>query len=530
MSAEHVFKTVYFPGSRTRSGSPARVTISMPKQAAGLPVSQADLVRLHRLSGREIRTLVGDPVVEDLEDTARSSGRSLSNAVFQLLLASLPSRPKPSTTSSHRQLLLPVVTEPEKGEGLGVTFRDSKRLPVHGWYPYVEGFSAQYVADALTRFGQRPRSLFDPFGGAGTSMVVASHYNIPSLYCEVNPLMRFVADAKISSAAWGRRNKSKWRNIAKAFLSAISPDRLRRAASKIDLASYHAAFPNRDFFESQHLCELLVALTAAGDAADGCCHAENLLRLACAANTVRSSHMTRRADLRRRRPDEYKGRVVDVHSFLKEAVENIDRDIDSLPPRLAKSRCISPDARSLPADLASTVDFAVTSPPYLNGTNYFRNTKLELWLLGFLRTEDELAHYHRLGICAGINSVSSDLPAPVVFDEVEHLVATIEPVAYDRRIPKMIRHYCSDMYSMFKSTYQVLAPGAHFLMDIGDSCFCGVHVPTHTLLSVLATQAGFDCIATNTLARRYSRAAISLTQVELVFQKPRITKKRRGRR
>ena len=33
------------------------------------------------------------------------------------------------------------------------------------------------------------------------------------------------------------------------------------------------------------------------------------------------------------------------------------------------------------------VDVIVTSPPYLNGTNYIRNTKLELWFLGYLKVK-----------------------------------------------------------------------------------------------------------------------------------------------
>ena len=32
----------------------------------------------------------------------------------------------------------------------------------------------------------------------------------------------------------------------------------------------------------------------------------------------------------------------------------------------------------------------ITSPPYLNGTNYFRNTKIELWFLRYLQYENDL--------------------------------------------------------------------------------------------------------------------------------------------
>jgi hypothetical protein len=50
---------------------------------------------------------------------------------------------------------------------------------------------------------------------------------------------------------------------------------------------------------------------------------------------------------------------------------------------------------------------AVTSPPYLNGTNYFRNTKIELWLLGFIENEQELKNLRREAISAGLMTFKS---------------------------------------------------------------------------------------------------------------------------
>ena len=38
----------------------------------------------------------------------------------------------------------------------------------------------------------------------------------------------------------------------------------------------------------------------------------------------------------------------------------------------------------------SKIDAVITSPPYLNGTNYFRNTKLELWFLKELTNKNSL--------------------------------------------------------------------------------------------------------------------------------------------
>ena len=468
---------------------------------------------------------LGDPVLENLEEAARKDGRSLSNAVFHQLVVQVTTAPErvKGNGDGYIQLTLPFGSEPEKGDGLGVTFRDSKRLPVHGWYPYVEGFSAQYVTDSLFRFNS-PKSVYDPFGGAGTTQVAASHAGVPSFYSEINPLMRFIADAKVNSASWASANIDIWRSLANDFVSVLLQNTIEERAEAVTLEDYHTAFPNRDYFDESHLRTLLATINLAKEVAALHPHALRLLLLSCAANTVKSSHMTRRADLRRRRPDEYKNRVVDVPRFIASSVNQITQDVEALPTHLKPTVCVSEDARRLPFDLECAFDFAITSPPYLNGTNYFRNTKLELWLLGLIASEADLAVFRRNAICAGINNVRADRETPATFPFVEELVRSLHDVAYDQRIPKMIRHYCSDMRDVFNETFRALRPGGHFVMDIGDSCFCGVHVPTHSLLQTIAAQVGFDCIAENELAKRYSKGPVQLKQVEMVLRKPGLPK------
>src|SRR5262249_10873698 len=160
----------------------------------------------------------------------------------------------------------------------------------------------------------------------------------------------------------------------------------------------------------------------------------------------RSSNMTRRADLRRRRADEYKTRVVDVASYLTETLNRYADDVEHLPSVMASMVRASDDARALPAEYGNAFDFALTSPPYLNGTNYFRNTKIELWLLDFIKTEDELGQFRRRAIAAGINNVTKGRTTDHRFDSVEDVVDRLNATNGDKRIPLLVRQYFSDMH------------------------------------------------------------------------------------
>ncbi|MFT3912577.1 MAG: DNA methyltransferase [Anaeromyxobacteraceae bacterium] len=501
------FKTLYFPPERTRSGRARRFTL-------GVPAGDPSTSHLLALSSRAVRGLLGDPVFEDLSDAAHRSHRTLNNHVL-LVLSERVSQMAARSNTVARQQQLPLTPDVTDSPSVGLTFRDSKTVPYHRWYPYVEGFSADYVAELLGRFGH-PRTVYDPFGGAGTTLLEASIRGIPSAYAEINPFMRFVAETKINSAAWARQHLAAFKRTATEYLAVVQSKAFERLCQAVSMEEYEAAFDERDFFVEQHLRELIAARDLARKVAKNE-HARALLLLAVGSNVVKSSNMTRRADLRRRRPGEYTNRVVDVPGFISSKVNEMVEDLSSPQGPIAPTRLASEDSRAEGKDTGQYT-LIITSPPYLNGTNYFRNTKLELWLLGWLSSETELGSLHRSGITAGINSVSRGRSNVHHFDQVEKVVAELEGRG-DKRIPLLVRHYFSDMFDMLKATRERMEPVGRFVLDIGDSKFYGVHVPTDVLLANVAVEAGLLVDSTRVLARRYSYDRSKLHQVEIVLKR-----------
>jgi DNA modification methylase len=410
-------------------------------------------------------------------------------------------------------------------ETLGVTFRDSKRSAFHRWYPYVQGFSAEYVREVISRFGPATH-IYDPFGGAGTTQLEASIHGIASSYSEINPFMRFVAETKINASIWARRNFVSFQEICSRYLEQLKPEHLRKHARSVSLDDYEQAFEGRDFFEEKHLRELLAARNLAKEAADSSREAHSLLLLAIAANIVHASNMTRRADLRRRRADEYKNRVVDVSAFISKTVKEILNDLASSHGPQVGTTCACESAKDIGNGFEEEFDLCVTSPPYLNGTNYCRNTKLELWFCGWLNSEDDLRKFRDTAIAAGINNVTKSRKPLTQFSAVEKIAAELDSRAEDARIPALVRSYFSDMSDVFRSVRTALKAGAPFIVDIGDSRFYGVNVPTDELLARVAQEAGFKIEGQRLLARRYSYDKTELKQVELTFRKAGTTKVR----
>ena len=67
-----------------------------------------------------------------------------------------------------------------------------------------------------------------------------------------------------------------------------------------------------------------------------------------------------------------------------------------------------------------------------------------------------------------------------------------------------------------------MKPGAKFALDIGDSKFYGVYIPTDSFLCMLAEKIGFKVISVTQIAERFSRDKTKLKQVLIIFEKVRI--------
>ena len=420
----------------------------------------------------------------------------------------------PSLFSDETQLVSS--EDSQDSQILGLTFRDSKKLPVHGWYPYVEGFSAGYIED-LVRNYSRGSTVYDPFGGSGTVNLVASMMGVPSAFSEANPFMRFVAETKVNARNSARLRFSEFERCVARFKDwAYSPD-FERSSREQDLTLYRHAFAGKDFFADKDIRELQALRDAALVLGAEAPEFRDILLLAVASVTVACSHMTRRADLRRRRDDEYKTRIVNVRSAVIEKLTSMQRDIGTAPARHAPAFFASADCREPVESLSGEVELILTSPPYLNGTSYIRNTKLELWLMGFISSERELVALNKTCMVCGINNVVKNRPAEYRFDYVETIAAELDNVSPDLRIPALVRGYCSDMYPILQNCARYMRDDGRLILDIGDSQFYGVHVPTDLLLVEVARSAGLRLKEERLLARRHSRDKTPLKQVELTF-------------
>lgn len=380
----------------------------------------------------------------------------------------------------------------------GGTFSLNKTEPIHRWYSYVEGYSSCLIAEELkTLLALKPNieTIYDPFCGTGTTALVASTYGINSFYSESNPFMQTVIETKINEV-------QKLDDVATSmlieYLALVNDMKIEKYASWNGFEK---------FFGERQLSELLTIKNLIFQEDNE--SVKRILALALSAIVVKVSKMTRRGDLRYATEKEYR-----EENVLECFTDKLNEMIFDIQHHRTIVKCgttkVSDDARD--NGYVDTFDCVITSPPYLNGTNYIRNTKLELKLNDFITSENDLPDFHSKGIVAGINNVSKRTAIDTILPVVEPYLEQLQPVAYDERIPKMVAGYFRDMDMVIQKLSRSIKAGGLFTMDIGDSQFAGVHIPTHLILSDICAQHGFILYDEEILRERRSKNGMVLTQ------------------
>lgn len=395
-----------------------------------------------------------------------------------------------------------------KKRGLAGTFALNKREPIHRWFSYMEGYSSVLVEREIEKVGyENISTLYDPFGGSGTSLLVASEHGIKPYFSETNPAMAFICETKINGVRKAKENPEIIERLKEIYSTVENLEFVYESDKKFDGFEV--------FFENDRLCEILQIIDVINSCSDST--AKDIAKVAVAGITIQISEMVRQGDLRYAKGKEKQKVNQNVREVYLNKLADVISDIEvSDIDLLYDVELASEDSRKI--SFINKIDCVVTSPPYLNGTNYIRNTKLELKLLGFIGDVKELPHMHQKGIIAGINNVSRRSGDIVILDCVQPYIDELLPVTYDKRIPIMVAGYFRDMSSVLDKLSIALKPGGTFIMDIGDSQFSGVHIPTHEILEKIASRYGFEKYDEEILRVRRSKNGMKLSQRVLRFK------------
>lgn len=501
------YKAVYFADTPTDSANKKSLTIAFGKRTFQLYDNVKDL------SSAEIRQLLGTESYHELTNAAKRADLPVNTYCVRSIKQSLK-----NMREQHAQLALPGVTpQTQLFDPVTVTFKGGAKEPFVRWYSYLEGYSPQFVKAIFEKYAPDATSVLDPFAGTATTAFTASQLGKVAYFCEVNPVLQFISLTKIAVRRLPQMQRSQ---LAGDLLT--QREKLLSLDAPPDLIlnkTYKNVFGTSEFFNKSTYDEVLRVRTWIDRVALVQPLLAELLTVATLSALVPSSNMKRAGDLRYKTAKELAQPGPSLMEVICSNISQIAHDIREYDNGLqTQPWLVCENAKSLAFVPRLKVDTVITSPPYVNGTNYFRNTKIELWFLRCLLQNGDLTKFRSEAVTAGINDVTVAKIPDRSPDAVQEIVNRLEENAYDSRIPRMIASYFHEMVAVFRSVRNHLQSNAMVAIDIGDSAYAGIHVPVDKLLSTCLSELGFVQEDEVILRQRRSRGGMLLKQSLLVFQ------------
>lgn len=404
------------------------------------------------------------------------------------------------------------------------TFRDpafeqNKVDAIHRWVPWIAGFSAGFVADALRHYAPTDQhqsvTVLDPFAGVGTTLVEGLRQGFNVVGFEINPFAALASRVKshafmIDPSALMEAIHSleaqaleRTSSIDQAFLRGEDISQCDPEPKSHPPTHFRSRVP---FFSPAverkvlHCLDIIREIPAS--------LIQDLLLLALGSILVQISNYSYEPSLGSRKAAGKEEILnADVVRMLINKLRVMYEDIIYYRTEIEQfdyqpqATIIQDSSLSLQNYLSpNSIDIIVTSPPYLNNYHYVRNTRPHLFWLNLIATTTELRSLEQANFGKYWQTVRDTKPISLAFSLPE-LEAIIEMIASQNRHKGVYggqgwanyaTAYFNDCYRLCHHFQYALKPSGIAVVVLGNSVIQGISLPTDRLFGMIGELCGLQ--------------------------------------
>ena len=411
-----------------------------------------------------------------------------------------------------------------------VSYQLSKKVPLHSWLKYKEGFSANLVSSLIDEIGAQEGDLImDPFMGSGTTALVCQAKGINSIGYDVLPISSVSIKAKSAASQYDlaeiRKMISEIRHIEmpEDYVE-ITPFITITKDAYPDYTQHYLSFITKWNKESSFsdLAKNLLTLSIINslESISYTAKAGQYLSWDCRSKKTQEANRTRIAKGQAPLPAKHvREEILDAKSTILSELEHVASDIEliqksGLQCNNASINFVANSALyELPKLGAGILDGVITSPPYCNRYDYTRTYALELVYLGAdenslksmrqsllsctvesrSKIDDLRAFYYSLGLTDRFNYIYNTINKNKAFAEVMGALTArkVNGDLNNNGVVRMVDGYFTELAFIYAELYRVCKSGATVAFVNDNVRYGGEVIPVDFLSSSFAEQFGF---------------------------------------
>lgn len=376
------------------------------------------------------------------------------------------------------------------------TFIDNLKLPIHRWFRYSAGFSAEWTEQLISKYRKDTDfNVLDPFAGSGTTLLAAEAVGIKSVGFETHPFIHRIAKAKLN---WKVDTKL-LRNIYRELIEIAK--KKQKDSDRFNIPLLKKCFTPDNFIKLDALRQ--VYLNNFSDSTQ----INEIIWLGI-TSIIRSCSTAGTAQWQYVLPNKKKAKVLEPFDAFMFKMEQIIEDINYAKSRnwSNTSNILLVDARNHEYREKNRFDLVVTSPPYPNNYDYADATRLEMTFWGDIEGWKDLQPVVRQYLVRSCsqhsaaeklildNLIQYDILSPI-YEELSKACNKLAEIRLTKGGKKtyhtMAAAYFLDLAHVFMALRPLCKKGSKICFVVGDSAPYGVYLAVDKWLGELAVSAGF---------------------------------------
>lgn len=382
-------------------------------------------------------------------------------------------------------------------------FNKNKQEPFHRWYPFVEGYSKEFIHSIIDEIGANHLTCLEPFSGSGTTALELQNMGIKCVSFEVNPLMYLIGRVKLDSSyrveeteKWFNyivfnRNNCKIAELQSEFDTLYQSDDKKKWNYNTEAGIAIKKLENtiKNISDNNYRDLFTVALSAI------LLDVSNLYRNGKCLSYKKDweKRMVSEEFVYKRFDSKIKNEILfDIENFQKSNIPNTSIN--------NKKYLYNEDSREAIDKLVdnNSIDLVITSPPYLNSRDYTDTYMLELKTLGFTKTLEEIQQLRKKNVRSHVQikwSDESNIKNQLLQETLYQLEkASKNETIWNTSIIDMIRLYFVDMQYIFSNLYKKVKNGGKVYFNVSNSAYFKVLINTLEICASIAEQIGFKVV------------------------------------